>query len=111
MCPRLAELVSTDDADELEATLGNCVMRYDRLGSSAIACGSLLEQMAQGLALFLENTNALAEWLNDAEHDIAQFDHLAVYPEELQEQSALLMVSKIYIKIERYLCFSNWQKM
>lgn len=107
LCPRLAELVSADDADDLETTLRNCVTRYDRLGTSAIACGTLLEQMSHGLALFIENTNVLAEWLHDAEHDIAQFDQIAVYPEELQEQSAMLMVNEYQTHLITSLSFSN----
>uniref|UniRef100_A0A914V171 Uncharacterized protein n=1 Tax=Plectus sambesii TaxID=2011161 RepID=A0A914V171_9BILA len=92
LCPRLAALVSNEDADDLESVLRTVVNRYDRLGTNAQACGMLLEEMAAGISMFLSNTEALKGWIDEAEQRIAQFDPIAVYPDALQEQSAALVV-------------------
>uniref|UniRef100_A0A915ENB9 Uncharacterized protein n=1 Tax=Ditylenchus dipsaci TaxID=166011 RepID=A0A915ENB9_9BILA len=86
----IVKLVSLEDSNELEATVRNLTSKYNDVGTRCHNCGQLLANLAEGITSFLHNTTALAEWLDQAEQDIEQFQQVSVQPEELIEQSEKL---------------------
>lgn len=88
----IIKLVDVDDANELEATVRNLTSRYNEVGTRCKNCGQLLENLAEDITSFLNNTNLLTEWLDSAELEIEKFEQISVQPEELMEQSEELTV-------------------
>ncbi|KAK6106184.1 Spectrin repeat family protein [Brugia pahangi] len=90
LSPLLASLASEEEAAELETMFKNYMIRYENLGIRAAECGVLLQQVGEEITNFLQRTNVLANWLGKIENDMDKLDTISIYPEELNEQSALL---------------------
>ncbi|VDN02146.1 unnamed protein product [Thelazia callipaeda] len=90
LCPLLASLTSDDEAVELNTTFKNYIVRYEILSSQVAECGILLQQIGEELASFLKSATALNDWLDKIENDMGKLDILSIYPEEINEQTALL---------------------
>uniref|UniRef100_A0AAF5PYW1 GAR domain-containing protein n=2 Tax=Wuchereria bancrofti TaxID=6293 RepID=A0AAF5PYW1_WUCBA len=90
LSPLLASLASDEEAAELETMFKNYVIRYENLGTRAAECGVLLQQVGEEITNFLQRTNMLTNWLGNIENDMDKLDTISIYPEELNEQSALL---------------------
>ncbi len=94
---KLGSVVGDEDSEDVEGRIGAVVQRFDRLGSTSLAVGRLLEEMAEGVGGFLNDTDALASWMVDAESRLHQSHSLSVYNDELQEQGAALLVQPSFL--------------
>lgn len=93
----LRSVVDVDDALELEASIRRLTSRYNELGLKCQNYGKLIGDLAEDIELFLESTNQLAEWLDEAEKGIARFGEVGIHPDELDQQSEELSVSYFFV--------------
>uniref|UniRef100_A0A0N5AJF6 GAR domain-containing protein n=1 Tax=Syphacia muris TaxID=451379 RepID=A0A0N5AJF6_9BILA len=89
-CPRLAGLTSEKEAEELEEHMNGLLCRYQDLRDRTNQCGLLLKQLDEDIGCFLDETNALAEWLDKMENEIDKIQDISIHPDELIEQSSTL---------------------
>uniref|UniRef100_A0A0N5A2H2 GAR domain-containing protein n=1 Tax=Parastrongyloides trichosuri TaxID=131310 RepID=A0A0N5A2H2_PARTI len=85
-----AELVTEDDAIELENVLHDLTGRYDDVGVRCMNCGKSLEEMKENINSFIADTNDLSSWLDEMEKELEGFDEMPISTEELISQSEKL---------------------
>ncbi|CAJ0567642.1 unnamed protein product, partial [Mesorhabditis spiculigera] len=88
--PRLAALVSVEEAGALEAQLTAATAKHGQLADRTEQCRIGLEAMAEQVSNFEQDVEALAEWLTAIEQDMADVEELPINPDELLEQTNLL---------------------
>ncbi|CAJ0569386.1 unnamed protein product, partial [Mesorhabditis spiculigera] len=93
--PRLAALVSVEEAGALEAQLTAATAKHGQLADRTEQCRIGLEAMAEQVSNFEQDVEALAEWLTAIEQDMADVEELPINPDELLEQTNLLSVDAL----------------
>ncbi|KAL3114470.1 hypothetical protein niasHT_019974 [Heterodera trifolii] len=83
----LAQMVSLEEGQELDADMHQLITRYDTLGTRLGQIGQLMGTLAEDIAQFLQSTEQLLNWLKEVEDEMHKFDDPSTEPEELGRQS------------------------